>query len=468
MNAIKRHPLFTAWVALCGVLLIFGLGWLIRLKQSARHELASLAKKQQQRVQLIADAQSAASIKALVLPERRVVAVAPVSEAQGPRKPLDAFIAIAAGQEEMRRLAASEAVALLPDEAFGFAAYAHEGPREKDLVAVLAQLALTRLVVEKLFAAHPEKLFAIRRESLRGGERERGREAADDFFVFDQRGGRGSEGRAVQIEFTGQTPVLRALLNSLASATEPLVVRGVEVEPVRADPKWPGPRSKFSVLVQLANHGGDRAAAGKIATRWTAPRESGDLFNAPDLERSRQKIESVVADNGCELLAVKREPYRLQLVGYFGAPGSFTATFISPGAPETFHAREGQRLASLELTIKSFSLQRSGPGCELTAYAQIWDERKQELVMLFAHELRLTELSLAVLRFGPPPGRSRECRIGDTFLDGAATCRIERIQLEPAEVVIVRERPGQAKPERLFLKPGTPASLKLSSVYPSQ
>ena len=468
MNALKRHPLFTAWVALCVVLFAVGFFWQVRWRQSAQRELNSLAKKQQQRAQLIADAQSAATIEAAAFTEPPVGAVAPASDELVPRKPLDAFIAIARAQEEMRRLASSQAIALLPEEAFGFAAYAHEGPLEKDLGAVQAQLALTRLVVEKLFAAHPEKLLAIRREPLRAGERGREREAADDFFSFDLRGVGGSEGRAVQIEFSGRTPVLRAFLNSLAGASEPLVVRGVEVEPMRPEPKQPVPHSKFSVVVQLAKLRGDRAVAGETTVPWTAPNESGDLFNPPDIVRAPRKIVSVATGDGCELLAVKREPYRLQLAGYFGTPENYTAALVSPGSPETWHAREGQRCESLGLSLKSFSLQRIGPGFEPTACAQIWDERKQELVTLVAHEPRLTDTPLAVLRFGPPPGRSREYRIGDTFQDGATTCRIEGIQLEPAEVVIARDQPGQAKPERLILKPAVPASPKLSAVYPSK
>ena len=463
MNAFKRHPFFALWIASCVVLVVGGVWWLQHLRKNSRHELASLAKKQQQ------GAQWREEIRAT--PERAKMPPKPRPEGAEasrpeliPRKPLDAFIAISAAQEELRRLAAHQAVAISPDQAFGFAAYAHEGPAEKELGAVHEQLRLTQLVAGKLFAAHPEKLLAIRREPLRVGERERGREAADDYFAFDPRENGMIEGRAVQLEFTGQTPVLRAFLNSLANAPEPLVVRKVEVEPVREDAKQHGARSKFSVVVQLAGLSEEHEVAAGTTVAWTAPRARGDLFNPADVERTPPQIVSVAGGGGCELLAVKREPYRLQLAGYFGAPGNYTATLVSPGSAETWHAHEGQRSEALGLTLKSFSLRRHGSGFEPSACAQIWDERQQELVTLVGHELRLTDTPLAILRLGSPAGRAREFRVGDAFRDGVTICRIERIQLDPAEVEIAREQPGQPIPERQLLKPNVPASAQLTSV----
>ena len=43
------------------------------------------------------------------------------------------------------------------------------------------------------------------------------------------------ESEAFRLEFTGQTAVLRAFLNSLAALPRPVIVRRVEVEPLTAE-----------------------------------------------------------------------------------------------------------------------------------------------------------------------------------------------------------------------------------------
>jgi hypothetical protein len=43
-----------------------------------------------------------------------------------------------------------------------------------------------------------------------------------------------------RLEFTGRTPALRALLNGVAAASLPLVVRRVAVEPLAANRPGPG------------------------------------------------------------------------------------------------------------------------------------------------------------------------------------------------------------------------------------
>jgi hypothetical protein len=176
-----------------------------------------------------------------------------------------------------------------------------------------------------------------------------------------------------------------------------------------------------------------------------------------------------------ELLAVKREPYRLQLVGYYGVAGDYTATFVSPGSPATLLAREGHRFESLGLVLKKFSVKKlatenSGgrSGFEPGAWALLWDDRNQTQVTLVSGVPLMTDALLALLRLGPSSGQLRELRTGDAFQEGAALCRIEHIQMDPAEVVIVRELPGQKSSEKQILKPVAPAPVAFSSTGRSQ
>lgn len=495
MNAIRRHPFFTVWIVGCVVLLAAGLGWGLRLRKNVRHELAGVEKKILLRTQLAKEIKQADPAPGDSPTEPPAPAIIPRKEEPVPRKPLDGFIEITGVVESLRQLATTHEVSLLPDETFGFASYAHQGPPENELAAVHRQIGLTRLLVGKLFAAHPDKLLAVRRERDRSNGREVPGEVLADYFQMDGRldlRATGEiEGGMIRLEFTGRTPVLRIFLQSLAEAPEPLVVRSVEVEPLPAGGDQQGTRSKMSVVVVEAKPIGARAKPGNennrpdIADLWKGPsigpagEERGyALFDPPSPRRGeRERPSRGIPQSGpgenpaIELLAVKREPYRLQLVGYYGVPGDYTAAFVSAGSPETLLARVGHRFESLGLVLKNFSVRKSAAentggqsGFELTATALLWDEQKQVPVTLVDSERLLTDTPLAILRLNPLPARPTAFRAGDSFQAGATRCRIEHIQLDPAEVVIVRESAGGPDPERLILKPSVPAPAPHSSL----
>ncbi len=163
---------------------------------------------------------------------------------------------------------------------------------------------------------------------------------------------------------------------------------------------------------------------------------------------------------GLELLAVKLEPYRLQLLGYFGAPGDYLAAFVSPHSPETLLARTGRRFDLLGLTLKSFAVRTvaaesgaAGPVCDVAALAVLQDEQTGAEVVLDSRVRKLTDTPLAVFQLPGVPGPARELHEGDTFAGEGATYRIERIQLDPPEVVVARSAPGLPVPEMRVLRP---------------
>jgi len=163
---------------------------------------------------------------------------------------------------------------------------------------------------------------------------------------------------------------------------------------------------------------------------------------------------------GLELLAVQLEPYRLQLLGYFGAPGDYLAAFVSSRSPETLLAREGRRFDQLGLTLKSFDVRKvtiegseTGPVYDVAALAVLQDEQTGTEVVLDSRVRKLTDTPLAVFKLPRATGQSSELHEGDTFADDNATYRIERIQLNPPEVVVARTVPGLPVPERQVLRP---------------
>lgn len=177
---------------------------------------------------------------------------------------------------------------------------------------------------------------------------------------------------------------------------------------------------------------------------------------------------------GLELLAVKREPFRLQLTGYFGGPGDYLGAFVSPGQPQTLLAREGRRFAELGLTLQSLDVRKvalqteaPGPVWDIAAFAVLLDERTGAQVTLDNRAPLLTDTPLAVFQITGNQGRPREFREGDTFADEQASYRIERIQLEPPEVVVARTTPGLPVPEIRVLRPAAAVAAKGAPAKPA-
>ena len=163
---------------------------------------------------------------------------------------------------------------------------------------------------------------------------------------------------------------------------------------------------------------------------------------------------------GLELLDVKFEPYRLQLVGYLGEPGDYLAAFVSADRPETLLARSGRRFEQLGLTLKSFDVKKvevphtdPWPVYDVAALAVLFDEKSGAEVVLDSRARKLTDTPLAVLRLTAAGAAPRTLHEGDTFSDDTGTYRVERIQVDPPEVVVARQTPGLPVPETRILRP---------------
>lgn len=163
---------------------------------------------------------------------------------------------------------------------------------------------------------------------------------------------------------------------------------------------------------------------------------------------------------GLELLDVKFEPYRLQLVGYFGEPGDYLAAFVSPNQPETWLARSGRRFDQLGLTLKSFDVRKivvahtdAWPVYDVAALAVLFDEKSGTEVVLDSRARKLTDTPFVVLRLVADGSAPRTLHEGDTFSDDTGSYRIERIQVDPPEVAVARQTPGLPLPETRILRP---------------
>lgn len=162
------------------------------------------------------------------------------------------------------------------------------------------------------------------------------------------------------------------------------------------------------------------------------------------------------AGAGVELLAVERELFPLQLSGFFGGPGNWLAALTSPTTSGTWFVRDGFSFGSLGFTLVSFDVCRveaAGAGVtEVVGTAVLRENATGREVVLDSRGPRYTDELFAVLRLGEGGARRREVRAGETVSEGEATFRIERIQLDPAEVVIARGVPGMPSSETVILR----------------
>jgi hypothetical protein len=147
---------------------------------------------------------------------------------------------------------------------------------------------------------------------------------------------------------------------------------------------------------------------------------------------------------GLELVAVEVTPFRLQLVGYAGAEGSYLGMFEHGVTGETLLAREGLALADLGLRILELVVRReeiavpdSMPLTQTVARGRVLDERNGEEVWLSSLERRVTGQPLARLRL-LTTGEERLVTVGARLPVGEAVYSLDRIERSPPAVEITR------------------------------
>lgn len=196
-----------------------------------------------------------------------------------------------------------------------------------------------------------------------------------------------------------------------------------------------------------------------------------DTFTPPEIfynARSKQftvKPPSSLLDDdaleafGIELVAVKPEPFRLQLIGYVGGEGSWRGTFQNVASGEVFLGYAGRRVPALGLTIKSLEVKaqpiRVGDNTTVSqrvATAVVFDERANREVTLTHRERQYTG---TVFAFVVATGETatREVRAGEMLKFGETTYRFEEIKTAPASVEVVKESPTLSQPDRRTLLP---------------
>jgi hypothetical protein len=211
---------------------------------------------------------------------------------------------------------------------------------------------------------------------------------------------------------------------------------------------------------------------------WTAPVAQSrgrewlyDAFTPPEIfynARTRQftvKPPSSLLDDeaqepfGLELVAVRPEPFRLQLIGYVGGEGHWRGTFQNVVTGEVFLGSAGRNVPNLGVMVVNLDVspqpvrvRDSMTTRQRVATALVRDEKSGRDVTLTHRERHFTG---TVFAFVSAPGETatREVRTGDVFKLGDTTYRIEDIKISPAAVDIVKESPTLGQPDRRTLVP---------------
>lgn len=281
MNWFRHSPLWASVILVCGMASAAEIYFLQASRREQLRARETLARLEQERDLLVrrlpatAVESSSALARDIISAEQKLERLQsewPVAArwlAPLPRTPSEAFFATAEAIERMRRAARNAQVGIAPDERFGFASYAQEGPEVELLGAVHRQVTIVEHLVTSLLESRPDALTAVQRErpanastpssSARGG-------VPTDYFEFTanqtRHPGDARDGEAFRIEFTGGTETLRIFLNALQRFELPVIVRTVEVAlldpasgryPASAStlvPVVPRSRSRFTVTVE--------------------------------------------------------------------------------------------------------------------------------------------------------------------------------------------------------------------------
>jgi hypothetical protein len=169
--------------------------------------------------------------------------------------------------------------------------------------------------------------------------------------------------------------------------------------------------------------------------------------------------EDALESFGIELVAVRPEPFRLQLIGYVGGDGNWRGMFQNLVTGQVFLASGNHRVPALGLTVRSLDVSphpiRMGESMttrQRVATAIVRDEKAGREVTLTHRERVFTG---TVFAFVAAPGETaaREVRTGDMFKIGEAPYRIEKIATTPPSVEVVKESPTLSQPDRRVLLP---------------
>ena len=305
MASFKSHPFFYTSLILAGALTA-GQAWLLFSQRSATQRVSAEIEQKKQTLDGFSFQKPFPSRENLSAAEadrgqtektrdeiraglRATGEVADrIASAPVPDSSTQAYFDIAKFVERVRAQAAGAKTAVVPDNRFGFSAYASRGPVGDLIAPVFHQLQYAEYLIGALVGSEypPSEFISLQRERPLSVEQKKlldealaaGQPApsdpdstgSGDYFVIDPstsaRVAERVETVPFRLTFVGRTATLRAFLNELALFKLPVVVRSVEVESLAAKdsgrPRSVAPAANRSPFATVPD--GDTAAPAEI------------------------------------------------------------------------------------------------------------------------------------------------------------------------------------------------------------
>ncbi|MFA6287981.1 MAG: hypothetical protein WC661_11410 [Opitutaceae bacterium] len=167
---------------------------------------------------------------------------------------------------------------------------------------------------------------------------------------------------------------------------------------------------------------------------------------------------------GLELVDVKQDVFRLQLVGYVGTPGAYIGTFENTLTGDTFLGKAGKKVPALGLTIRDFDVKRNqipAPGSmpiyETVATAVVIEDKTGEEVALTNKARRIKGTPIAIFK-ATGGDKLFEQKSDTTLVVGDVTYSVGAVTSDPASAVVTKQAPGMKSPETKTLVVAPPAA----------
>jgi hypothetical protein len=172
----------------------------------------------------------------------------------------------------------------------------------------------------------------------------------------------------------------------------------------------------------------------------------------------------VVVPFGVELVQIKPDAFKLQLVGYVGSEGDYRGTFENTVSGETVIGRAGKVIPSLGLMIKSFEVKRNAiksPDSMITydteATAVVVDTKSGDQVTLTNKHRSINGEPFAVLK-ADGSDQAVPYRAGAIFQVGEVKYTVVSVTAEPPSAQVRKESADLKEPITKTLTPFVPVA----------
>jgi hypothetical protein len=167
---------------------------------------------------------------------------------------------------------------------------------------------------------------------------------------------------------------------------------------------------------------------------------------------------------GLELVEIKQDVFRLQLVGYVGNAGSYLGTFENTVTGDTFLAKASKKVPALGLTIRAFEVKRnlvpakdSMPIYETVATAVVVDDKTGSEVTLTNKQRLIKGSPIAILK-ATGSEKLFEQKADTSFSVGDVHYSVGAITTEPAAAEVTKTAPDLKSPETKTLTVSQPVA----------